>query len=239
MSAHGAQGQKAMTDFFRFPHTPHLAWLGAGQPRDDKVLAPAEARAFLAGDVVVEEKIDGANLGFSVGPNRALYAQNRGQYLDLDALMGQWKPLRHWLATRRHALVEALEPNLMLFGEWCYAKHSVRYTRLPDWFLSFDIYDRSQDGFWGVDARNRLASRLGLAIAPELGRGRFDLKALTRLLGCSRLTDGPAEGIYVRREAQGRLLERAKLVRPEFVQAIGAHWSARRIEANQLAEAAP
>jgi hypothetical protein len=44
-----------MTDFFRFPHTPHLAWLGPGVPRDDKVLAPAEAQALLAGEVVVEE----------------------------------------------------------------------------------------------------------------------------------------------------------------------------------------
>ncbi|MGV3590570.1 MAG: DNA ligase, partial [Gammaproteobacteria bacterium] len=29
-----------MDEFFRFPHTPHIAWLGAGMPRDDKVLAP-------------------------------------------------------------------------------------------------------------------------------------------------------------------------------------------------------
>jgi len=23
-----------MTDFFRFPHTPHIAWLAQGAPRD-------------------------------------------------------------------------------------------------------------------------------------------------------------------------------------------------------------
>jgi hypothetical protein len=44
-----------MTDFFRFPHTPHLAWLGEGSPRDDKVLLPNEVAALLAGNVVVEE----------------------------------------------------------------------------------------------------------------------------------------------------------------------------------------
>ncbi|NLZ78249.1 MAG: DNA ligase, partial [Gammaproteobacteria bacterium] len=27
-----------MSDFFRFPHTPHIDWLGEGMPRDDKVL---------------------------------------------------------------------------------------------------------------------------------------------------------------------------------------------------------
>ena len=67
-----------MPDFFRFPHTPHLAWLGAGSPRDDKVLSAAQAQALLAGEVVVEEKLDGANLGFSLATDGELRAQNRG-----------------------------------------------------------------------------------------------------------------------------------------------------------------
>ena len=50
-------------DFFRFPHTPHLAWLGRDIPRDDKVLAPSEAKALLSDDVTVEEKLDAANNG--------------------------------------------------------------------------------------------------------------------------------------------------------------------------------
>ena len=52
--------------FFRFPHTPHLTWLGLGEPRDDKVLSGDEALALLSADVVLEEKLDGANLGFSL-----------------------------------------------------------------------------------------------------------------------------------------------------------------------------
>lgn len=67
--------------FFRFPHVPHLAWLGKGQPRDDKVLSPDEAAALLSGEVVVEEKVDGANIGFSASEDGELRAQNRGSYL--------------------------------------------------------------------------------------------------------------------------------------------------------------
>ena len=56
----------AEAGFFRFPTTPHLAWLGGGAtPREDKVLTPTEAAELLAGEVVVEEKLDGANLGWS------------------------------------------------------------------------------------------------------------------------------------------------------------------------------
>jgi hypothetical protein len=62
--------------FFRFPHTLHIAWLGKGQPRDDKVLPRAEAEALLAGVVVLEEKVDGANLGFSLGDDAEVRVQH-------------------------------------------------------------------------------------------------------------------------------------------------------------------
>lgn len=227
-----------MTDFYRFPHTPHLAWLGPGAPREDKVLDAKEARAFLAADVLVEEKVDGSNLGFSVDAHGILRAQNRGTYLNLESTSGQWKPLKRWLSTRRFGLVEALTADLILFGEWCYAVHSVRYTHLPDWFLVFDVYERAAGKFWSAARRNQLARELDLAVVPELGRGRFDLDGLKGLLGQSRLTDGPAEGLYVRREQDGHLLQRAKLVGAEFVQNIDEHWSKRRLEPNQVVRTA-
>jgi hypothetical protein len=64
--------------FFSFLHTPHIAWLGEGQPRDDKVLSLAEAADLLAGVVVLEGKVDGANLGFSLGDDTGVLMQNRG-----------------------------------------------------------------------------------------------------------------------------------------------------------------
>ncbi|WP_429062446.1 RNA ligase family protein [Aeromonas hydrophila] len=70
-----------LNDFFRFPHTPHLAWLGSGSPRDDKVLSPSEVTDLLTDEVVVEEKLDGANVGLSLAPDGIIRAQNRGQYL--------------------------------------------------------------------------------------------------------------------------------------------------------------
>jgi len=224
-----------MSEFFRFPQTPHLAWLGEGHPRGDKVLAPPDVRELLAHELVVEEKVDGANLGFSVDENGVLRAQNRGAFLDLHEGHGQWKPLPRWLAPRSDDLATALFPDLMLFGEWCYAVHSVRYSRLPDWFLVFDVFDRASGEFWSVARRDAFAAELGLMVVPRLGRGRFDLAGLEALLGASLLTDGPAEGLYVRHEAGDHLLARAKLVRREFVQAIGEHWSRRAIEPNGLA----
>src|SRR5512137_41173 len=144
-----------MTDFFRFPHTPHIAWLGTGSPRDDKVISPTEATALLAGAVVVEEKLDGANLGISVDPVGTLQVQNRGQYLHAP-YSGQFVRLLSWLAQHQEALARALGKNLILFGEWCTARHSLNYVELPDWFLAFDVYDRNKASFWSTTRRNKL-----------------------------------------------------------------------------------
>ncbi len=225
-----------MNDFFRFPHTPHIAWLGPGTPRGDKLLSSHEVSDLLRTEVVVEEKVDGANLGFSVGENGTLCGQNRGTYLDLETPQGQWKPLKRWLATRQRSLVDALWPDLVLFGEWCFAVHGVRYTRMPDWFLAFDVYDRTKGEFWSADRRNELVMRLDIRPVPELGRGHQTVDSLMKLLVQSQLADGPAEGLYVRKEASGILKARAKLVRAEFVQAIDEHWSKRPLEENELAD---
>lgn len=223
-------------EFFRFPHTPHVAWLGAGRPRDDKLLTPTEARALLEHEVVIEEKVDGAGVGFSLDEAGLLRVQSRGAFLSRDACHPQFRPLFVWLASRREALTEALFPDLMLFGEWCWAVHSVRYTKLPDWFLAFDVYDRSRVEFWSANRRNELARTLGLDVVPRVAVGRFDLAGIEGLLGRSQLADGPPEGLYLRRDEDDRLVARAKLVRAEFTQAIDEHWSRRPLERNALAE---
>ena len=129
-----------MSGFFRFPHTPHLAWLGEAPPRDDKVLSRSEVDALLAGPVTVEEKLDGANLGVSMGVTGVLRFQNRGQYL-VTPYTGQFSRLAGWAAQHTQILEAALPPGLILFGEWLAARHSISYTGLPDWFVAFDVHD--------------------------------------------------------------------------------------------------
>jgi len=214
-----------MTDFFRFPHTPHLAWLGMAEPRDDKVMSPAEVRTLLSADIVVEEKFDGANLGLSIGVDGCVRAQNRGQYLQ-PLFGGQFSRLGSWLSVHEAALFDALDTHLIAFGEWCAAKHSLDYTALPDWWLVFDIYDRREGRFWSTRRRDEWARNLGLNAVPELSRGRTDLPGLKGLLNQhrSRYRDGPMEGVVIRSEDDRWLRQRAKLVRAEFTQQIESHW---------------
>lgn len=230
------QSTAGMTaDFFRFPHTPHLVWLGSGEPRDDKVLSPAEAKSLLAADVVVEEKLDGANLGFSLAPDGSLRVQNRGQYL-AEPHAGQFARLPAWLALHGDALRSVLTPNIILFGEWCAARHSLDYVALPDWLLLFDVYDRSASLFWSSSRRNALAASVGLATVPQVARGKLTVAAVKQLVEAtkSRYRQGPLEGLVVRCESAEWCEARAKLVRADFTQAIETHWRKRAIEWNRV-----
>jgi ATP-dependent RNA circularization protein (DNA/RNA ligase family) len=221
--------------FFRFPHTPHIVWLGEGTPRDDKVLSPNEVAALLAGDVVVEEKLDGANVGLSLAPDGNLRAQNRGQYL-AEPHAGQFSRLPAWLEQHSEALLAALKPNLILFGEWCAARHSLDYTELPDWFLFFDVYDRAVGRFWSTSRRNALTCEAGLVTVPQVLHGKTTVPALKQIVAStlSRYRHGAPEGVVIRRESSEWCEARAKLVRPDFTQAIGEHWRKRAIEWNQV-----
>jgi hypothetical protein len=225
-------------DFFRYPHTPHIAWLGDGQPRDDKLLAPEEVADLLSGDLVVEEKIDGANLGFSTNEDGGLLCQNRGAYIRREVAHEQFRTLWPWLATRSDALVDALWPDLMLFGEWCAAVHSVEYDALPDWFLGFDVYDRAEGRFFDTARRDGLLAALGMMPVPRIAAGRHTVETLKALIGDSRVGAVPMEGMVVRRDANGWNSMRAKLVRPAFTQAIDEHWSRRALRRNALARGA-
>ena len=221
--------------FFKFPRTPHLWWPLDRPPNDDRVIDPSLVREFLSGDVVVEEKVDGANVGFSLGADGTIRIQNRGSWIDRGA-HPQFQPIWSWVSRHYSALTDALKPDLILFGEWCYAVHSVRYDHLPDWFLGFDVCDKTAERFWSSSRRNGLFARAGIQPVPSLYTGRFSLADLISILNSepSRLGARALEGIYIRREGPDWLEARAKLVRPEFLNNIGEHWSSRRLERNEL-----
>jgi ATP-dependent RNA circularization protein (DNA/RNA ligase family) len=224
-----------MSEFFRYPHTPHLAWFSSEAPRDDKVLSPMEDKAILDGDVVVEEKVDGANLGFSIAPDGKLRVQNRGQYL-AEPHAGQFARLPAWLLQHDDDLLAGLTKDLMFFGEWCAARHSLDYSALPDWFLLFDVYDRKAGRFWSSARRNALASQIGLHVVPEVQRGKTSLADLKQTLHSrsSPYREGVMEGLVIRRESADWCDSRAKMVHPEFIQTITTHWRRRQIEWNRV-----
>lgn len=110
------------------------------------------------------------------------------------------------------------------------------YDQLPDWLLLFDVYDRDERRFWSRVRRDALARAAGLHTVPLIDCGTFSLPVVRKLLGRSRLGAVPAEGVYLRWDEGDWLVARAKIVRPGWMMASDAHWSARRLKSNRLAD---
>ncbi len=132
-------------------------------------------------------------------------------------------------------MVSLLGEYLILFGEWCYACHSLAYQSLPDWFVGFEIYDRSEDCFYSVARRNERFALLELTPIKPLASGRLSMIQLMGLLNKpSHYGAEKLEGIYLRQDQGDRLKRRAKLVSSDFTQSIEEHWSKKGIVPNQI-----
>ena len=215
------------TDFFKFPSTPHLAALGNNDVRDDKCFSDAERENFLSHKITIEEKIDGANLGISFDSNGDVFFQNRGS--KITEFSGQWKKLQYWYMQYADFLFDSLSDQYILFGEWCYAKHSVFYDSLPDLFVAFDIFDKKTGSFFSVKRRNTFLNGSGIFMVPFVAEGYFTFEALKNMTFISSFGHENAEGIYCRIDNADWLIQRAKLVRPAFRQTIEEHWSRQTI----------
>lgn len=221
--------------FIKYPSTPHLLWLSQTPPRNDKVLSAAEAEFLLRDRVTVEEKIDGANIGLSLGRDDQIQVQNRGGYLERP-FGGQFSRLNGWLREHEDVLANLLRGRIF-FGEWCAAQHSIHYDKLPDWFLLFDVFDLKEEKFWSTERRIRVASEAGLASVPILSQGHWTCAGLVDLVAASTSSFSKymLEGVVIRRDGTNWNEGKAKLVRAEFVQGMEKHWKQRRLIWNRVA----
>jgi hypothetical protein len=236
-------------DFTKYPRTPHL--FGSKGTDDDKHLGEAESRRFIAArSLIVEEKIDGTNVGIHFTADGEMVLQCRGHLIG-EGMHPQYDLFKQWVAVRRDVLEPMLEDRYILFGEWVYARHSIHYRGLPHYFFEFDIYDKSAELFLDLQRRLALLDGTGLQTVPVLHTGPATRDDLPGLIGPSRFDshfENPAtgqpdnlmEGLYLRTEGDGRVTGRAKFVRPEFVEKIrqSTHWQHQAMVPNRLAEGA-
>ncbi|HTU19695.1 MAG TPA: RNA ligase family protein [Gemmataceae bacterium] len=248
----------------KYPRTPHLEGSRL-QPGDEDLDAVPFAR--IAGRIlVVEEKCDGANCGLRFDADGRLWLQSRGHFLTGGEREKPFHLFKQWAHTHAAALRPVLSSRYLLFGEWLYAKHTIFYDQLPNYFLEFDVLDTATGDFLSTQRRRALLTGLPIVSVPVLWTGPIHrLEELTALIGPSlyksvvwreRLTQiaqekgldaerveketdrsDTMEGLYIKVEADGRVIERYKLIRPSFLTSVlnsGGHWLKRPIVPNQL-----
>ena len=214
-----------------YPRVPHLVE-GCGTS-DDVTLDPASVRALLSRPVLVEEKLDGANVVLWLVEGVVKCALRSGAAgMDRARQLG---PLRAWIGEHHDRLVEVLAGVRAVYTEWLLLTHTVHYDRLSDYVVVLDVL-RADGAFAGVDERDAVATALGLPVAPVLHRGVVagGLDGLNRLAGVSTFADLAMEGLVVR-TLDGSAPRVAKLVRRGFVAIDSDEWRAGRPR-NELAE---
>lgn len=236
-------------EFVKYPRTPHL--FGSKGTDDDKHLGEAESGRFLADpSLIVEEKLDGTNVGLHFTADGKLVLQCRG-HLVTEGMHPQYDLFKQWAAVKRSVLEDRFGDAYILFGEWLYARHSVHYVALPHYFFEFDIYDKQAGAFLDLELRLALLEGTGIETVPVIHRGPLTRRRLEGLIGKSAFdarfenplthrTDDVMEGLYLRTERDGVVTGRAKLVRPEFVEKVkqSTHWQHQTMVPNLLADGA-
>lgn len=249
----------------KYPRTPHLE--GSRLQPGDEDLSQVPFSSIKGKHLVVEEKIDGANTAISFSEDGELLLQSRGHYLTGGCRERHYNLLKQWANIHKDALYAVLGSRYIMYGEWMYAKHTVWYDALPHYFMEFDIYDRERGIYLDTPSRRKLTSNLPIASVPVLAEGSFTEKEkMLSYLGDScyktkdywihlrqtaekegldpervlRETDpSPSmEGLYIKLEENGQVVDRVKFVRASFhqcVDASGSHWLDRPIIPNGLA----
>jgi hypothetical protein len=252
----------------KYPRTPHLedSRLQPGDEGLGGVPFATVAGRFL----VVEEKVDGANAGLCFDADGRLHLQSRGHFLTGGPREKHFNLFKQWAHGHVEALRPVLGTRFVLYGEWLYAKHTIFYDRLPHYFLEFDVLDTDTGDFLSTERRRQLLAGLPLVPVPVLWSGMArTMDELRGLIGPSlhkspdwreRLTEACAvrkidadqvwnetdrsdlmEGLYIKVEEGGHVVERSKYIRASFLTAVldsGSHWLKRPIVPNQLHEGA-
>jgi hypothetical protein len=248
----------------KYPRTRHV--VGSRLQPGDEDLAAVPMSVLLGRHVVVEEKMDGANCALSFDRDAVLRLQSRGHYLVGGPRERHFDLLKRWAAAHQDALFDAIGDRYVVYGEWLHAKHTVFYDALPHYFMEFDVLDVETGAFLDTSRRAALLRGLPVVPVRVLFDGVLrDAEDLTSLLGPSAFvsrgapsalaraaqrlgldpqrvatetdTSGAMEGLYVKVEADGVVVDRLKYVRADFTTRIvqsETHWLDRPIVPNGL-----
>ena len=251
----------------KYPRTPHIQ--GSRLQPGDEDLRQRPFSDIEGRHVVLEEKIDGANTAVSFTSDGELRLQSRGHFLTGGYRERHYNLLKQWGAVHKDRLYAVLGHRYVMYGEWMYAKHTIYYDLLPHYFMEFDVLDRETGKFLDTPSRHELLSPLPVCSVPELSSGIFkNMEEILSFLGDSlyisedhvdhlredaerlglnadrvcRETDRSRtmEGIYIKVEENGEVVDRMKYVRASFLQTVEesqSHWLDRPIVPNRITKA--
>lgn len=175
----------------KYNRTLHLPF-SPGVSKDDKIAPSIEL--LIGSPIIITEKMDGSNTSLEASGCYARTHSSSPTHASFDGL----KAL--------HARIKDNIPaSLQLFGEWCYAKHSIAYDALPGYFLLFNVRDLSRNSTIWLSWHDveSWAKEIGVPTVPVLFSGTVNsASALQKMIESLMLQpsacDGQREGVVVR-----------------------------------------
>jgi hypothetical protein len=155
----------------KYPRLFHLPW-SPGGTKDDRRLASVDS--LLNQAVVLSEKMDGSNVCLEAQNVFARSHEGSPRHSSFDALKAIHSGIKH-----------LIPEGVQVFGEWCYAKHSIAYDKLPSYLLVFGVRylpplsthplvkEMAGNDWLQWDEVQAWAAELGVSTVPELDHGRF------------------------------------------------------------------
>jgi hypothetical protein len=221
----------------KYNRTYHLPW-SPGATNDDKI--GTDLSRLIGCPIVITEKMDGSNTSLE---SEGCFSRSHAG----PPSHPSFSPLKALHASLKHIIT----PHTQLFGEWCYAKHSIEYSELPGYFMLFNIRYLGTDLLEGGsgptvwcewEAVEMVAEYMGIPTTPVLFKGQVNSEAELKDLVQSLMIQpsacgGIREGVVVRIQDHFHETDFStcvmKCVRANHVQT-SEHWKDQEIVKNKL-----
>lgn len=146
----------------KYPRTMHLPW-SPGATSDDKMLRTDDI--FIGKKIVMTEKMD--------GENTTLYRDGT----HARSLDSKNHPSRNYVKGLHGQLGYLIPQDWRICGENLFARHSIHYTNLEDFFLCFSVWDEENNCI-GWDETVLFCDKLELKTVPQLYVGMYNRQTI-------------------------------------------------------------
>jgi hypothetical protein len=211
----------------KYPRTKHFPF-SPGSTSDDKFMSEEDYESLIGEHLVFTEKLDGSNVCLT---RDAVYSRSHSGppgHVSFNPLKSLHSVLRH-----------TIDNDVSVFGEWCYAVHSIEYSVLQHHLNIFGVRDDTTGRWWDWDYVELMAAELSVPTVPVLLEGAVgDKKKLQKIIesfaSLSSVYGPVREGLVVRKyydvyQDNEKLMGLGKWVRANHVQT-DEHWTRKPVD---------